>query len=141
MIVLDAFAVLALLKGEPAATEVLSLLDQGRLTSMGLAEVVDHLVRVAGKDQDDVVLDLAELGLLDAVPVEAQDGVRAGLARAEHYHRATCAVSLVDCVAAEVARRGSGRLATADPHLLDLCAATGVAVIALPDSQGQRWHP
>lgn len=141
MIVLDAFAVLALLKGEPAASEVLGLLDGARLTSMGLAEVVDHLVRAVGNDEDDVMLDLAELGLLDAVPIEAEDGVRAGLARAEHYHRASCAVSLIDCVAAEVARRRSETLATADPHLLDLCHTIGVAVIALPDSQGQRRHP
>lgn len=141
MIVLDAYAVLALLKGEPAASEVLPLLDRARLTSMGLAEVVDHLVRVIGSDEDDVLLDLAELGLLDAVPVEAEDGVRAGLTRAEHYHRSSCAVSLIDCVAAEVAHRRSEMLATADPHLLDLCHATGVAPIALPDSQGHRWHP
>lgn len=43
---------------------------------MGLAEVVDHLVRVMGSDEDDVVLDLAELGLLDATAVEAEDAQR-----------------------------------------------------------------
>ena len=47
MIVLDAYAVLAFLKGEPAAPEVRSLLhgdEAAVLTVLGAAEVVDHLV-------------------------------------------------------------------------------------------------
>lgn len=66
MIVLDAYAVLALLKGEPAAQQVRELLSPGheaRLTSLGVAEVVDHLVRLAGATEDDAALDLAQLGL------------------------------------------------------------------------------
>lgn len=139
MIVLDAFAVLALLKGEPAAHEVRSFLGEAQLTSNGLGEVVDHLVRVLGHDVEEVLLDLAELGLLAALPVEALDGLRAGVLRSSHYHRTTRAVSLVDCTAAEAARTRSARLATADPHLLDLCDEEGISVIALVDSQGRRW--
>lgn len=140
MIIFDAFAAVALLKGEPAAREVSGLLGDGHLTSTGLAEVIDRLVRVHGHDLEDVVLDLAELGLLDALPVDPVDGMGAGLLRAQHYHRSQRAVSLADCVVAQVARRRDGQLATADPHLLDLCDAEGISVIPLPDSTGRRWQ-
>lgn len=116
------------------------LLGDGHLTSTGLAEVIDRLVRVHGHDLEDVVLDLAELGLLDALPVDPVDGMGAGLLRAQHYHRSQRAVSLADCVVAQVARRRDGQLATADPHLLDLCDAEGISVIPLPDSTGRRWQ-
>jgi PIN domain nuclease of toxin-antitoxin system len=138
VVVLDSFAVIALLTGEPAAGEVKSLLGHGRLTSTGLAEVIDRLLRVHHQDLDEVVLDLAELGLLDALPVDPVDGVAAGEIRAEHYHRDRRAVSLADCIVAQAAHRCDGQVATADPHLLDLCEAEGIATIALPDSTGRR---
>lgn len=141
MVVLDAFAVLALLKGEPAAADVQALLGDGRLTSTGVAEVIDQLVRVLGHDAEEVVLDLAELGLLDALAVEDIDGLQAGLLRAAHYHRSRRAVSLADCVVAQAGRRREATVATADPHLLDLCHAEAIPVIVLPDSAGQRWQP
>ena len=47
MIVLDAYAVIAFLRAEPAAGEVRALLGtDAQLTSVGVAEVLDHLVRV-----------------------------------------------------------------------------------------------
>ena len=42
----------------------------GALTAVGLAEVLDHLVRLVGADEDDAVLDLAQLGLIDAIAVD-----------------------------------------------------------------------
>ncbi|MEO7428468.1 MAG: hypothetical protein ABIY48_03705 [Acidimicrobiales bacterium] len=48
-------------------------------------------------------------------------------------------MSLIDCTCAEAARRHAAPLATADPHLLDLCQAEGISVVALPDSAGRRW--
>lgn len=142
MTVLDAFALLALLKGEPAANEVAAILrtGDGVLTVVGVAEVVDHLVRVAGQDDDEVALDLAQLGLLDAPALDAATAFAAGAARARHYHRRNRAVSLADCLAAETARSAGAPVATADPHLLDLCRAEGIAVVALPDSQGRTWR-
>lgn len=140
MVVLDAFAVIALLQGEPAASEVSALLEGARLPSTGVAEVIDQLVRVQGRAVEDVALDLAELGLLDAVSVEAVDGLGAGLLRAQHYHRSRRAVSQPDCVVAQMARRLDGQVATADPHLLDLCHAEGIRCIVLPDSAGRRWE-
>jgi predicted nucleic acid-binding protein len=142
MIVLDSFAVLALLKDEPAAAQVEQLVESEEdtaLTALGVAEVLDHLVRLAGADEEEAVLDLAQLGLASPAPVEVRVAWRAGLLRARHYHRRNRAVSLADCVAAETARPVGSQLASADPQLLDLCRDEGIAVIPLPDSTGRTW--
>lgn len=144
MIVLDAYAVLAFLKGEPAATEVRSLLerpDEATLTPVGVAEVLDHLIRIVGVDEESATLDLAQLGLLGTPAVDEATGAAAGRLRARHHHRTRCAVSLADCVAAEMARRTGARLATSDPHLLDVCHAEHIGVLPLAASDGTRWAP
>ena len=144
MIVLDAYAVLALLKDEPAAGDVRLLLDHDEgavLTALGVAEVIDNLIRISGADEDEAVLDVAQLGLGSPPPVDAAVALSAGRLRARHYDRKIRAVSLADCVAAETARSAGSPLATADPHLLDMCRAEDVALIALPDSAGQVWTP
>ena len=138
MVVLDSFSVIALLTGEPAAEQVRGLLDEAQLTSTGVAEVIDRLVRVHAQSEEEVALDLAELGLLDALPVDAIDGLGAGRLRAHHYHRTSRAVSLADCVVAQVAERAGATVATADPHLLELCDEEGIPSVALPDSAGRH---
>ena len=143
MTILDAYAVIAYLKAEPAAPEVRPLLDRGdaSLTAVGIAEVLDHLVRVAGADEEDAALDLAQLGLLDCVVVDSDLGLAAGRLRARRYHRSRCAVSMADCIAAEAARQEATGLATSDPHLLDLCRIEGISAIVLTASDGTRWAP
>ncbi|MBI2168548.1 MAG: PIN domain-containing protein [Actinobacteria bacterium] len=142
MTILDAYAVLALLKDEPSAEAVGRLVRAGgRLTAVGVSEVLDHLVRIAGADEEEALLDLAELGLLGPEAVDADLGARAGILRARHYHRTNRAVSLADCVAAEAARRVDLPVATSDPHLLDLCQEEGIGVLPLPDSSGSTWSP
>ncbi len=141
MTVLDAYTVLAYLKGERAASEVRPLLGRAdsSLTALGVAEVLDHLVRLSGADEEDAALDLAQMGLLDGVSVDAPIGAAAGRLRARSYHRTRCPVSLADCIAAEVARSREQALATADPHLLDVCHAEAIAVVVLTASNGSRW--
>lgn len=141
MTVLDAYAVIAYLRDEPAAEHVRTLLAAGdaALTAVGLAEVLDHLVRLANAEEDDVVLDLAQLGLIDAIAVEARTGNAAGRLRAHHYHRIRCPVSMADCIAAETARATRRPLATADPDLLDVCLAEHIEIIPLPGSDGTTW--
>jgi PIN domain nuclease of toxin-antitoxin system len=141
--VLDAFAVIALLRGEPAAGEVRRLIDEGEcsLTTLGVAEVVDHLVRVVGVTDEDAVLDVAQLGLDAPVVLDEATALQAALLRAGHYHRKTRAVSLADCAAAHAARATNSSLATSDPHLLDLCRAEGIPVVALHDSGGRACSP
>lgn len=143
MTILDAYAVLALLKGEPAAGEVQSLIEAGGsgLTAIGTAEVLDHLVRVVGANEEDAVLDLAQLGLDAPTPISDQLSQAAGLLRARHYHRSRRAVSLADCVAAAVAGDTGRSLATSDPHLLDLCDDEGIPITVLADSGGSVWSP
>lgn len=134
---------LALLKGEPAAPEVRSLIDRGDavLTPLGVAEIVDHLVRIVKTSEEDAALDLAQLGVPASDPLDDERSLRAGLLRARHYHRRDRAVSLADCVAAATARALDAAVATSDPHLLDLCRDEGIAVIPLVDSKGDRWSP
>ncbi|HTC68426.1 MAG TPA: PIN domain-containing protein [Acidothermaceae bacterium] len=138
---LDSYAVIAFLRDEPAAEEVASLMRSGdvSLTAVGVGEVVDHLIRLAGVDEDNAFLDLAELGLQGALAIDAPVGGYAGRLRARHYHRTRCAVSMADCLAAAVAHDLAVPLATSDPHLLELCQSEGIDKVVLPGSNGVSW--
>jgi PIN domain nuclease of toxin-antitoxin system len=58
--VLDAYEVIAHLRGETCAAEVAALLGGPTvLTAVNAGEIVDQLVRVFGRDPDDVRADLA----------------------------------------------------------------------------------
>jgi PIN domain nuclease of toxin-antitoxin system len=140
--VLDAFAVLALLKGEPAADDVRRLIRDGSctITTVGVAEIIDHLVRIVGVSDEEAALDVAQLGFSEIEPLDSALALRAGMLRARHYHRRTRAISLADCVAAETARARGDALATSDPPLLDTCHDEGIAIVVLPDTSGAIWH-
>ncbi len=143
MTVLDAYAVIAYLRAEPAAAEVRALLKSTEvaLTAVGVAEVLDHLIRIVGADEEAAALDLAQLGLLDAIPVTAALGADAGRLRARHYHRTRCPVSMADCVAAEAARSRAEPLATSDPGLLTVCHLEDIGRVVLRGSEGSIWTP
>lgn len=143
MTVLDAYAVIAFLRAEPAAAHVKAVLKQADagLAAVGVAEVLDHLIRIVGADEEDATLDVAQLGLLDGIPVTPDLGAAAGWLRARHYHRRHCAVSMADCIAAETARSRNEPLATSDPHLLDVCHVENIAHLVLPQSDGSTWSP
>lgn len=143
MSVLDAYAVIAFLRAEPAAEVVQPVLESGDtvLTAIGVAEVVDHLVRVIGVEEEQAVLDVAQLGLLEGYSVDAELGLAAGRLRARQYHRTRCSVSMADCVAAEVARSLGRPLVTSDPHLLDMCNKEQIPHVALPGTDGTTWTP
>lgn len=140
MTVLDAYAVVAFLRGEQAANEVAALLRGPTvLSSVNAAEVIDQLVRVFGRDSDDVYADIALLSHagMEVSTVPAELALEAGRLRARHYHRERMAVSLADCVAAATALSMGRALATADPALAALVRAEGGDVHGLPDSKGQ----
>ncbi len=143
MTILDAYAVIAYLRAELAAVEVRDLLQSGdtTLTAVGVAEVLDHLIRTAGADEEDAALDLAQLGLLEGMVVDSDLGLAAGRLRARRYHRTGCTVSMADCIAAEAARQTTTSLATSDPHLLDLCHLEAISTTVLTASNGTRWNP
>lgn len=140
MTVLDAYAVLAFLRDERAAATVADLLKSPTvLSAVNATEVVDQLVRVFGRDPDDVHADLVLLehtGMrLAAVSTEV--GLLAGRLRARHYHRERMAVSLADCIAAATALTIAAPLATSDPALAAMTRAEAGTVHGLPDSAGQ----
>ena len=142
MIILDAYAVLAWVLAEPAAPQVRRLIrgsEEATLTLLGVAEVLDRLMRRTGISERDAVLSLDRLALADPPALDATLATSAGLLRARYYQRRTRSLSLADCVAAETARRHDASLATADGPLLDTCTDEGVPVVALPDSNGRVW--
>lgn len=141
MTVLDAYALVAYLRGEPSAEEVADILrGEVAIASANMAEVVDQMVRVWGRPADDVEGDLALLSAagMAVQELDTETAIAAGRLRARRYHRATCAVSLADCVAAVTALRLDRPLATSDPALTEVVRAEGGSVHALPDSRGRR---
>jgi PIN domain nuclease of toxin-antitoxin system len=139
--VLDAYAVIAYLRGEPSAGEVAELLHGPTiLTSVNAAEVLDQMVRVFGSDPDAVEADLALLSHAGMTVHAVTDelGMEAGRIRARRYHRDRAAISLADCVAASAALAARQPLATADPALAAVLRAEGGDVHPLPDSKGNR---
>lgn len=143
MTVLDAYAVVAYFVGERAQPHVADVLSSGEcaLTAVGLAEVIDRIVRVEGFAREELAADLRRLALADPIVIDETVGVQAGQLRARHYHRRTRAVSMADCVAATAARLFDEPLATSDPHLLDLCHEEQIPTIVLPGSDGSSWAP
>lgn len=140
MTVLDAYAILAYLRGEQAADQVGSLLlEPTVMAAANAAEVVDQLVRVYGRDADDVHADLALLShtAMEITPVTADLGILAGRLRARRYERKAMAVSLADCIAAATALARDDSLATADAALATLLRSEGGRVHGLPDSHGR----
>jgi len=139
--VLDAYALIAYLRDEPCADAVVDLLRTPTVISAAnAAEVLDQLVRVFGRDADDVHADLALLANtgMQIVPVTSDIGLMAGRLRAKHYHRERLAVSLADCVAAATALSSQLQLATSDPALASLVRAEGGEICALADSSGVK---
>lgn len=139
-IVLDASAVVALLRDEPAAEEVESLLhsDTGSILTVNRAEVVAALLRL-GVAEEPVAVALQELQEAEVfqVPLDVPTGDLAGRLRAAHHRKRTSVVSLPDCCALAYAMRVSARLATCDPALVAAARAAGVEVVGLPDSSGR----
>lgn len=141
MTVLDAQAVVAYLRGEPAEDEVRELLRGPTiLTSVNAAEVRDQMVRVFGADPDGLEADLALLCYagMTVQAVTPEIGLEAGRIRSCRYHRERAAVSLADCVAASAALAAQAPLATSDPALAEVVRAEGGKIIPLRDSRGRR---
>lgn len=141
MTVLDAYAVIAFLREEPAMSEVEVLLrEPTTLSAANQVEVIDRMIRVWGHPADDIEADLAMLADsgMATKPVDSALAVAAGLLRARHYHRESSPVSLADCITAATAIQARVPLATADPALAAMVRAVGGEVVALPDRRGRR---
>jgi predicted nucleic acid-binding protein len=139
---LDTSALLALLVGEPAESEVALLLrnDECAIPAPCLAELVDQLIRKNDTPPDAISERLGPLidESVSVLGVDAQTAWRAGELRATHYARNRAALSLTDCLVL-AATGPEDKIATSDAALANTAHALNLTVIHLPDSSGR--HP
>jgi ribonuclease VapC len=141
-VLLDAFALVALLRDEPAADEVEAILRRGdtAMSAVNLAEALDVLQRVDGVDRprlDAVTGPLINesVRLLVVDEATARDGADV---RARRYHRTRSPLSLADCLLLAAALQTQAAVATADRPVARAARAEGIELTALPDSRGRR---
>ena len=141
-VLLDAFALIALLRDEPAADEVENILRRGvaAMSAVNLAEALDVLQRVDGIGRarlDELTGPLLRESVALWVVEErtARDGAEV---RARHYHRTRAPLSLADCLLVAAARGADAAVATADRPLAGAARAEDVEVLGLPDARGHR---
>ncbi|MBM2824234.1 MAG: Ribonuclease VapC [Thermoleophilia bacterium] len=141
MILLDAYAVLALARGEGPADEVEEIVraHDCAMSAANYFEVADRLQRLWGWSKDDTSERFARLfgEPVRVLPFDEATAWHGADIRARHYERNTCALSLADC--ALLASAGpDDSIATADPAVAFVARAEGIGLIPLPDSSGQR---
>lgn len=133
-VVLDASAIIAFLRDEPAAPRVAELLrgERTRMSTVSAAETVDVLVRRYGWATDDVVAAVEQLHVagVEAVTPSLDIATRAGELRAQLFDRRTRRISLADCFVLATAELGD-RVATGDKLLAAAARNAGCAVVAL----------
>jgi ribonuclease VapC len=133
-VLLDAFALIALLIDEPAAEEVEAILRRGEaaMPAINLAEALDVLQRLHGVSRERLDKIIAPLlsGSIALLPVDEQMARDAAGIRARRYHRTRAPISLADCVLLAAAK-SSDALATADAPLIAVAGHEGVRVKAL----------
>jgi ribonuclease VapC len=134
-VLLDAFALIALLAEEPAADEVEALLRSGdaAITAVNLAEALDVLQRVQGIPSErlqEVTTPLVG-ERMKLLPIDERIARDAADIRARRYHRTRAPLSLADCILL-AATGESDTLATADRPLIRSAEAENVQVKTLP---------
>jgi len=142
MIVLDAYALVAMLASEPAAVDVKALLreEDCAISTLNLAEAADVLQRVRGVDIGETrnVLGSLAPGVLTLVDVDERCAWRAAMLRSTHYRRRASELSLADCVLLATAKPGRDSVATSDAPVLRAARREGLGTIPLPDTQSRR---
>jgi uncharacterized protein with PIN domain len=137
---LDAYALIALVVDEPAASPVEKLLREHecRVSVIHLAEAVDVSHRRHDVPIAEIRSVLAPLFYedVDLVQPDEDDAWRAAEMRGQYYNAKTCEVSLADCFLLAHAK-GDDNVATPDPAIADVARAEGIAVLGLPDSSGR----
>lgn len=139
MTLLDANALIAVIRGEPAMGKVLTILRNGSaaMTTVNLAEVYDSVSRKVGLSHEGIadVVDPLLQGPIVPISVDVGLARRAGEIRTAHYHRKRRGLSLADCVLLAAAN-DEDRIATADPDVLAVAVELGIETIELPPSSG-----
>lgn len=133
-VLLDAFALIALLADEPGADEVETLLRRGEawITAVNLAEVLDMLQRVQGIPRERLeALTMALVGeRVTLVAIDEPMARDAADIRARRYHRIRAPISLPDSILL-AATGEADTLVTADEHLIRVTEAEDIRVITL----------
>ena len=129
---LDAFALVAFLGGEPAAPEVRRVLSTGEaaISTVSLAEAGQHLFRHSAVTGDELRQLVGSIPLV-VLPFTGAHAWRAAELRAQYYRRTDSAVSLADCCLVAVATTAD-RVATADAAVIRMAAAEGIGALELP---------
>jgi PIN domain nuclease of toxin-antitoxin system len=134
-VLLDAYALIALLVEEPAADEVESLLRRGgaAITAVNLAEALDVLQRVQGVSRERLEELTAPLvgERMALMTIDERIARDAADIRARRYHRTRSPLSLADCILL-AATGESDALATADGPLIRAAEAENRRVTVLP---------
>ncbi len=134
---LDANALIAVVRGEPAMEQVIAILREGSaaMTATNLAEVFDSAARraqISPARIAEVIEPLLE-GPLKPIPVDVELARRAAEMRSAHYHRKRQPLSLADAIL--LAAPGPGdRIATSDSDVLAVATELGIETIQLPPS-------
>lgn len=134
-VLLDAYALIALLADEPAADDVETLVRRGgaAITAVNLAEALDVLQRVEGiaRERLDELTGPLLAERIKLVEVDERIARAAADIRARRYHRTRAPISLADCLLL-AATGASDALATADQPLIRTARAEHVRVVTLP---------
>jgi PIN domain nuclease of toxin-antitoxin system len=141
VILLDAYAVLALARNEDVADEIEEIVRTNTVavTAANYFEATERLVRLWGWSADETSTRMALLlgGPVAVLPVDREIAWRGALLRARYYHRRSSAISLADCMLLASAGHGDS-IATADPAVAAVARAEGIGLVPLPDSSGLR---
>jgi uncharacterized protein with PIN domain len=142
--VLDAAPLIALLRDEPQADQIVAVVGAdpasvSRVSTVTLAEISDVLERVHGWSA--AVVEEAVSGILgvslEYVAPTPEIAARAGSLRARHYRRRANAVSLGDCFVLATAADG-GTVVTSDRALARTARSERIDVVVVPDARGRR---
>jgi PIN domain nuclease of toxin-antitoxin system len=139
VIILDAYALIAAARKEPATAEVERLLRAGgcAISAVNLAETIDRLCRLDGASIEEVARFVEPLLTehLAVRPVSAETAWHAGAIRARFYSKQS-PLSLGDSFLLASAEEDD-ELATADPVVASTARELGIILIPLPDTGGR----
>jgi PIN domain nuclease of toxin-antitoxin system len=137
--VLDAYALIAAARNEPAAPEVERLLRLGDCTisAVNLAELIDRLCRLDGATIEEVAGFVTPLVAkhLTVTPVSEETAWKAGIIRSRFYSKRS-PLSLADSFLLATAEPGD-EIATSDPEIAGAAKELGLELVGLPDSSGR----
>jgi PIN domain nuclease of toxin-antitoxin system len=127
---LDAQALIAFAAAEPSGSKVREILRtrESATTAINLGEAIQVLLR-RGADEAGLRSILEPLGL-GVVPIDSALAWKAGLLRAQYYHRRSSRLSLADCCLVAAASADDA-VVTRDRALVAMAQAEGVEVVAL----------